>query len=492
MANRAKAIFLAFALTLGLLAPTSPATADSQSFREGTDQASVLFDPLKVVSIKITRTLGGPALTKEYLNFTGYRKANIKIRLAGSKHYTLLMNVGVRQKGSFTRRFEKPSLKIKFDEFVKGQSFLGLKRLTLNAMMQDKSWVHEVTAYKLYRSMGVPAPRAGYAEVTLDERLQGLYLNLESIDKDMLKRWYPSSKHLYSGVRYCDLVPDQHCYIDSIGNNVQLDLLKATNLDKLHGKDWWKAFRKRADSEKVLKLIATDVFLSNWDGYTDFSRNNHFVHFDKKGHFSIIPWGTDQTFPTHGKFQLNWDGSKPKGFTDVRERSTIWDHCLEYRPCHNEVLHYGFQVANMAKSIDLVGYKNTIAAKITRTRYLKNDISGLTKSKAHFYQNYMDDFLKNRESSIRNFLLLRSPIPLSVEVPTTAKPNQRISAKVETPWEPGVSVHYQWFADDQPLIGATSPSLKIPNGINTLKLTITLKKSSTKDTAYFTKKVRVS
>ena len=469
-----------------------PASADPSSFREGTDPASVMFDPLKVVQIKITRTLGGPALTKEYLNFNGYRKANIKIRLSGSKHYTLIMNVGVRQKGSFTRRFEKPSLKIKFDEFVKGQSFLGLKRLTLNAMMQDKSWVHEVTAYKLYRSVGVPAPRAGYAEVTLDERLQGLYLNLESIDKDMLKRWYPSSKHLYSGVRYCDLVPEQHCYVDSLGNNVQIDLVKAMNLHKLHGKAWWKAFKKRADSEKVLKLIATDIFLSNWDGYTDFSRNNHYVHFDKKGHFSIIPWGTDQTFPTHGKFQLSWDGTKPKGFTDVRERSTIWDHCLEYRPCHDEVLHQGFLVAKVARSIDLVGYKDTIANKITRNRYLKNDVSGLTKSKAHFYQNYMDVFLKNRESSIRNFLLVRSPIPLKVAVPTKARVRDRITATVEPSWEPGVRVSYQWFENDKPIAGATTQTIRIPNTHSSYKLQITLSKQSTKDSVYFSKNIKVS
>jgi hypothetical protein len=494
MVKRVGSLLIAAILIFGSVGVTATARTHTSALREGTDEASVLFDPLKVITVKITRTLGGPALSKRYLSYSGYRKANIQIQLSGTSHYTTIMNVGVRQKGSYTRRFDKPSLKIKFDEFVKGQSFMGLKRLTLNAMMQDKSLVHEVTAYKLYRSVGVPAPRAGYAEVTVDQRLQGLYLNLESVDTDMLKRWYTSSKHLYSGVRFCDLVPDQHCYVDSIGNNIQLDLLKATNIAKLHGKAWWKAFKKRADSEEVIKLMATDIFLSNWDGYTDFSRNNHYVHFDKKGRFTIIPWGTDQTFPTSGKFQLNWDGSKSKGFHDLMERSTLWDHCLEYAPCHNELLHQGFLVAQTAEAIDLVGYKNAIAAKVTRSKYIKNDISGLTIPNAIFYQNYIDSFLKLRESSIRNFLLVRSPIPLTAAVPTSAKVNDTITAQVEQSWEPGVSEEFQWFQNNQPIKNATSANYRATkvDRKQILKLRITLKKASTKETVYFTKTVQVS
>ena len=478
------------ALLVGLLALPAPALA-TQSFREGTDKAAALFDPLKVVDIKITRTLGGPALTKKYLDFNGYRKANIRIRMAGTTHYTLLMNVGIRHKGSFTRRFEKPSLKISFDQFVKGQKFMGLSRLTLNAMMQDTSHVHEVTAYKLYRAMGIPAPRAGYATVTLDQHPQGMYLNLESIDNHMLKRWFASTAHVYSGPRFCDITPYARCYMASIGDNVQIDLSKVAKMHYLHGKAWWNAFKHYANSDLVIKLMATDIFMSNWDGYTDFARNNHFIHFDKQGKFTIIPWGLDQTFTGLHKFQLNWDGTKPQGFVDVRERSTLWDHCLEYSPCHDRVLHEGFLVAQMAKSIDLVDYKRAVAAVVTRDRYIRNDVSGFTKSQMLFSQSWMESFLLNRESSIRNFLLLRSPIRLGITVPKYAKVGTLIRPDMEQSWEPGTSSTFQWFLNGKAIPGATKLNLRLTHS-GKVKLQISLHKNSNKDTVYFSKTIRVS
>lgn len=406
MLKRTKSLLLALTMVLGLVGFATPATANA-NFIEGDDQAAVLFDPLKVVSIEINRVLGGPALTKEYLDYEGYRKANIKIRMAGTRKYKVLMNVGIRQKGNYTRRYEKMSLKIKFDEFVPDQHFLGLTRLTLNAMMQDPSFVHETTAYKLYRAVGVPAPRTGYAEVRVDGSLIGLYLNLESIDSDMLKRWFESSKHLYSGPPYCDLTPDQHCYLSSIGDNLQEDLLSATKLHNLHGKRWWTSFNRKANVSQVIKLMSTDIFLSNWDGYTNLQRNNHFVHFDKKGRFSIIPWGLDNTFPTDSELQLNWDGTTYKKIDDTRIQSTLLTHCLEYSPCHDQLIQEGLRVSQLAKSIDLVGYKNTVATKVTRNKYIMNDMSDATSASVSFAQNWMDSFLAIRESSIINFLKLR-------------------------------------------------------------------------------------
>ena len=143
MAQRLKALLLASTLILVSLVGVSPASATT-SLKEGDDPAAVLFDPLKPISVEVMSALGGPALTRKYLNTDTYRRATVKITLTGTNRYVILRDVGVRQKGSHTRRFQKMSLKIKFDAFVKGQEFLGLKRLTLNAMVQDRSQVHEV------------------------------------------------------------------------------------------------------------------------------------------------------------------------------------------------------------------------------------------------------------------------------------------------------------------------------------------------------------
>ena len=99
-------------------------------------------------------------------------------------------NVGIRLKGnhSFRELSDKPSFKIKFNEYVPGRRFLGLEGLTLNNMVVDASMAREWIGYRVFRELGVPAPRTGYAEVWLDDERYGLYLVLEPYDDEFLER----------------------------------------------------------------------------------------------------------------------------------------------------------------------------------------------------------------------------------------------------------------------------------------------------------------
>ncbi|MFM2024813.1 MAG: hypothetical protein RLZZ56_826, partial [Actinomycetota bacterium] len=178
MPKRAIALLVTLTLFFGLFGNVASAQAVPNSLREGTDEAASIFDPLRPIQVSVFQTIGGRALTHDYLDSPTYRRASVKITYAGGKKYTVLHNVGVRLKGATTRKFQKASFKIKFDAFIKDQRFKGLKRLTLNAMMTDPSQVHEVTSYRLFRAAGVPAPRAGFARVSIDGSYIGLYLNL--------------------------------------------------------------------------------------------------------------------------------------------------------------------------------------------------------------------------------------------------------------------------------------------------------------------------
>jgi spore coat protein CotH len=85
------------------------------------------------------------------------------------------------------------------DAFVKKQKLFGITKFTLNNMVQDPSYIHEALSYRLFRAVGVPTPRVGYANVTLNGRNYGLHLNVETVDTTMLKRWGLTNKHLYKG-----------------------------------------------------------------------------------------------------------------------------------------------------------------------------------------------------------------------------------------------------------------------------------------------------
>lgn len=476
MFKRLGTAFLAVLIVLTGLSVSQPAQSATTTLREGTDKASVLYDPLNFSKVEITKVSGGPDLTYDYLNSDTYRPANIKITVPGKAAVTI-KNIGLRLKGQASRGDSKFPMKIKFDAFVKGQKFLGLKRMTLNNMVQDPSFIHEATAYKLYRAVGVPAPRTGYSRVFIQGTYFGLYLNIESIDKVFGKRWFPSTKHVYSGPYNCDIVPNNSCYEAGIGDTTRTDLNNAGNLDSLSGAEWWAGLGRLSNRPAIIKLMATDVFMSNWDGYTDAVKNNHFVHFDKKGKFSIIPWGLDQTFTSDSSADLTWDGSQPifRGWSD--RRSTIWEHCLAYPICHAELVKAGIAVRDTATRIDLAGYMARIAAKVNPVVSGEADIHQTDTATLQSYQSWIPTFLTNRKDALASYLATSSPRAIAATLPTTVKVGTKLTATVQTIWEPGVTATYQWNLDGNPILGATSktftPTASQANSQLTLSVTLT-------------------
>ena len=82
----------------------------------------------------------------------------------------------------------KAAFTVKFNHFVKGQRFHGLRRIILNNAVQDPTYMCEYIGYGLFRDAGVPAPRIGYATVAVNQEPYGLYVQVEAVSKDFLQR----------------------------------------------------------------------------------------------------------------------------------------------------------------------------------------------------------------------------------------------------------------------------------------------------------------
>jgi hypothetical protein len=258
------------------------------------------------------------------------------------------MKVGIRLKGNVGGSFRplktgKAAFKIKCN-FVKGEKCLGLKKMTLNNMVQDPSMLHETLAYASFRAAEVPASRTGFAYVRVNGKDFGLYLNLETLDDVSLKRLFGSfedkTQHLYEGEQGDDVFPGGETGFEVDEGPADISDLKALveAVNDEAGEPFSSRVALRADLGEMTKMWAVEKYIDHWDGYaghTDPSQagerpNNYYLYSESTGRFQMLPWGTDQAWiptidvETLGR-EVTFDG--PGG--------VLFSKCLEDETCFN-------------------------------------------------------------------------------------------------------------------------------------------------------------
>ncbi|MEM7038558.1 MAG: CotH kinase family protein, partial [Bacteroidota bacterium] len=111
---------------------------------------------------------------------------------------TRLEGVGIRYKGfssvSVNRR--KNPFNIKLDYTDPDQHYQQINKLKLSNVIQDPSFVREVLSYEIGRKY-MPASRANFANVYINDTLWGLYTNVEAVNKDFLDLHYDSRRNAF-------------------------------------------------------------------------------------------------------------------------------------------------------------------------------------------------------------------------------------------------------------------------------------------------------
>ena len=208
--------------------------------------------------------------------------------------------VGVRKKGFLGSQSDtKPSLKLRYDKYVDGQSLGGvMERMTLNNSVQDPSMVNTCLAYQVFDAAGNPAPRCNFATVTVNGKELGLYVHVEEIKAPMLARHFDSTDgYLYEGTisDFTDEYrgtferkagPDEDFYWDIFA--VVSALQDPSDEGLLNLAEW-------VDLDRFLTFWATESLVGHWDGYAG-DRNNYHFYREPDGKFVFIPWGVDDVF----------------------------------------------------------------------------------------------------------------------------------------------------------------------------------------------------
>ena len=216
--------------------------------------------------------------------------------------------IGVRLKGenSFLGIHEKPSFKLKFDVYVDGGEFLGLEELTLNNMASDMTMMHERLCYQVFREADVPASRAHHARVFVNDDFYGLYVNVETVDRRLIRRWFEDDGGTLFEGWDVDFYPE---YVDAF----QLEFGEedrsaiaglAEALEMEDADEALEAAEEFVDLEAFGHFWAVTAVTGQFDAYPYHPDDFHLYHDPTSGVLHFLPWGTDESFL--GGYSVGW------------------------------------------------------------------------------------------------------------------------------------------------------------------------------------------
>ena len=234
-------------------------------------------------------------------------------------HATFVWNgisedVGIRSHGGGSRSPIKPNLDVNFAKYTKAQTLLGLPFIILKANNEDASNLNEWISMKLYRKMGIPAPREAPAQVFVNGQLLGFYYIVEHEDETFLQRNFgESGGYLYSwqaggNYDFGNLGADPSLYanfLDLKTNQTAPDLqtfdnlVQAINQPGTTDDAFVAAVSQYVDPKQFLAYGATEQVLAGADGLLgglEGMNNFYLYQFQGTTQYYFIPWDKDMTF----------------------------------------------------------------------------------------------------------------------------------------------------------------------------------------------------
>jgi len=229
-------------------------------------------------------------------------------------------NAGIRSRGVGSRSGTKPSLKIDFNHYASGQSYLGLKSLVLDNLSQDPSGVHETVSMHFYERLGIPAPRETHVRLYVRGEYVGIYAIIESVDKEFLKRIFGviGDDTQNDGWLY-EFVWQDHWLFTDLGTDLRDIKLRfeATTHESKSDEEKYRKVQElitlanqtsseqfvqilgpRFDIPGFIRFVAAQAYLGETDGFLgSFGVANFYLYrLENQQQHVLIAWDSDNTF----------------------------------------------------------------------------------------------------------------------------------------------------------------------------------------------------
>ena len=263
--------------------------------------AADLFDEKLIPSIRIEIPEEGVDILRAYRwKWGGNDEERTNVFATVYEDKTVYTNVAIHLKGSagsFRPFDDRPGLTLNFGKNGSPQRFHGLEKLHLNNSVQDPSYISEVLARGLCAKVGLPVTRASHCLVNLNGRNVGLYVLVEGWTKPFLKRQFGDAKgQLFDGGFARDI--DQELLVNSSEKAPDLTRIRAllAAAKTVDPKARLATLEKLMEVDRFHTLIALEVLLAHWDGYSIGHNNYRIYDNPTSGRLVFLPHGMDQLF----------------------------------------------------------------------------------------------------------------------------------------------------------------------------------------------------
>jgi spore coat protein CotH len=343
------------------------------------DPAAALFDDRVLHEIRLTLNPKDWASLKEHFQDNTPYTAELRWR------DQRLRSIATRSYGSGSRRPNKPSLRLDFNRFEAGQTFLALKSVIFRNNSQDATNLRERLAMLFFRRLGIASVREAHTRVYVNDEYIGLFTIVESLDKEFLqKNLGENDGHLYefafdneavlAGAKrfvfqFLGSAPSLYTPSPFKPQTLESDpqgeviarFVQAVN--DTNSATWRSSVGAYLDLARFIRHLAVENFMAEEDGLTgDYGPNNfYFYRLVNTTKFLFLPWDKSNAFwdPNFSIFRNINDGPE-----DHRNRLVI--RALQEADLRELYLDTMIECVNSASAIDAGQTQPWLAGEIQR------------------------------------------------------------------------------------------------------------------------------
>ena len=287
--------------------------------------------------------------------------------------------VAVRFKGNSSaqpQQRHKRSFLLKFNKYDEDARFFGLRRVSFDNGVQFGSLFSEPIITKILRDQGLPTHRSSYARIFLNNKYQGVYVNVERIDETFVEQYLPDPDGALfkadiggPGANLQFVSDDPSVYKKALEaksksakkSRAQLvDFIRMIN--QTQDSEFAAVLENRMELNDFLRVSAVMLFSGAFDQLTGGGPHNYYLYHDSQSsRWRYLPWDLDVGFceTAFGRIHVlaNWDAAwplAPHGGPNPLMQRIIADPILlnRYRKLAQTILEEYFEPEHICGILD--------------------------------------------------------------------------------------------------------------------------------------------